>query len=30
MAKIENELDIYIMQLEIQILKEKKMNLQQL
>ena len=31
MAKIENGLDIYhITQLEIQILKDKKMNLQQL
>ena len=30
MAKVENDLDIYITQLEMQILKDKKMNLQQL
>jgi hypothetical protein len=30
MAKVENDLDIYITQLEMQILKDKKTNLQQL
>ena len=30
MAKVENDIDIYIKQLEMQILKDKKTNLQQL
>ena len=30
MAKVENDLDIYITLLEMQILKDKKTNLQQL
>ena len=30
MAKVENDIDIYITQLEMQILKDKKTNLQQL